>query len=289
MRLLLTLSAFAAFTLACAAAPEEEEEDRSDPFGDADTDADSDADADADRDDDGDGLTNAEESTLGTDPDSPDSDGDGYEDAAEVESATNPTWEWSHPYDSGDYLIGSCPNPPDMSAAGPTGVGVYDTYEWDAYQEGDVLENFSAFDRWGQEVTPYSFCGNYTLITQSAEWCGPCQDLASLMAEDMEQIRLDYPNFTYYEFLYQDNYGGDPDASVLQDWSRTYGLAGIPVVAPEDNTDAWINYLNASGGIPATLLLAPDMTVIWSAVDHPREYYLYDVTSILDAIAAYER
>ena len=104
----------------------------------------------------------------------------------------------------------------------------------------------------------------------------------------MASIRAEYPNFTYYEFLYQDNYGDEPDSSVLQSWSRAYDLDGVPVVAPTNNTAEWINYLNANGGIPATLLLAPDMTVIWSAVDHPRDYYLYDVNTILEAIADYE-
>ena len=40
---------------------------------------------------DGDGLTNAEESTLGTDPDNADSDGDGIDDGAEVEQGLDPT------------------------------------------------------------------------------------------------------------------------------------------------------------------------------------------------------
>lgn len=243
---------------------------------------------DPDADDDGDGLTNVEEADLGTDPAAADSDGDGFEDADELDAGTNPSWEWSHVYEEGDYLVGACPDAPDVDAAGPTGTGSYDTSSWDAYREGDILANFAATDKFGQEVTPYAFCGNYTLITMGAEWCGPCQSLASAMASETEEIRETYPNFTFYEFLYQDNYGAEPDEDVLRNWVRAFDLQGIPVVTPRNNAAPWVNYLNATGSIPATVLLAPDMTVIWSALDHPAEYYLYDAASIMDAIADYE-
>lgn len=239
-------------------------------------------------DSDEDGLTDAEEAELGTDPDAADSDEDGFSDADEVEAGTNPTWEYSHVFESGDYLIGDCPDKPDTSVAGPSGTGSYGSSSWDAYQEGDVLDNFKAYDRWEQEVTPYSFCGNYTLVVLSAEWCGPCQQLASMIPDEVETVRGEYPNFTFYELLYQDNSGSEPDSDTLRAWDRAFDLDGIPVVAPKNNTVNWLNHLNATGSIPATLLLAPDMTVIWSAVNHPSEYYLYDAGSILDAIRDYE-
>lgn len=239
-------------------------------------------------DSDGDGLTDAEEAELGTDPEDVDSDGDGFDDPDELDAGTNPTWAYSHVFENGDYLVGDCPTRPDTSIAGPTGTGSYGSSQWDAYQEGDVLDNFKAFDRWEQEVTPYTFCGNYTLITMSAEWCGPCQQLASLMASDTEEVRAEVPNFTFYEFLYQDNAYAEPDSDVLRAWAREFDLDGIPVVAPNNNGAQWINHLNASGGIPATLLLAPDMTVIWSGVSRPDEYYIADAQTILDTIAEYE-
>ncbi|MFN7143469.1 MAG: thioredoxin domain-containing protein [Myxococcota bacterium] len=245
-------------------------------------------DPDATADADGDGLTDAQEADLGSDPAAADSDGDGFDDKSEVDAGTSPTWEYSHVFENGDYLVGACPEKPDTSAVGPTGTGSYGGQSWDAYQEGDVLDNFKAWDRWEQEVTPYSFCGNYTLVTLSAEWCGPCQQLASLMQADTEEIRETYPNFTFYELLYQDNNYAEPDADVLKGWARSFDLDGIPVVAPKNNTAQWINHLNATGGIPSTLLLAPDMTVIWSGVDHPGEYYIADTSQIFDAIEAYE-
>lgn len=217
-----------------------------------------------------------------------DGDGDGWTDAEEDAAGTNPAYAANHPLELGDYLVGACGTVPDEASAGPTGTGVYETYEWDAYQEGDVVEDLQTEDSYGQAVPLYAFCGNYVLITESAEWCSPCQDLASNMAADAAELRATIPNFTFFEVLYQDNYGALADRGVLEDWRDAFGLDGLPVVAPLSDSVPWISHINASGGIPATLLLAPDMTVIWSAVDHPSDYYLYDVRTIRAAIRAYE-
>lgn len=239
-------------------------------------------------DDDRDGLTNEEEAELGTDPSDADSDADGWLDNDEVSGGTNPLYPYSHPFEQGDYLVGTCPVEPDTEVAGATGTGSYGGSSWTAYQEGDVLANFVTWDSYEQEVTPYAFCGNYTLITESAVWCGPCQALAAEMAEDMEKVRSDYPNFIFFEFLYQDNSGGLSHTRDLENWRDDFGLDGIPVVAPESENEPIINELNATGGIPSTLLVAPDMTVIWSGVNHPDEYYLSSAGQIKNAIEDYE-
>ena len=238
---------------------------------------------------DGDGLTASDEADLGTSDDAADFDGDGFEDGDEVTAGTNPAWKWSHTYDQGDYLIGACDVPPS-SETGPTGTGQYGGNTWDAYQEGDVMHNLGegGYDSFGQEVPVYAFCGNYTLVTQSAEWCGPCQQLASTMAAEMEDIRAEVPNFIFYELLYQNNRGANPQPRTLESWRDEFTLDGIPVVAPADNTAPDMTWINASGGIPATLLLAPDMTVIWSGLDHPNDYYLVDPADILRAIRRHQ-
>lgn len=246
---------------------------------------------DATADNDGDGLTNGEEADMGTDPDAADSDGDGTSDPDEIDAGTNPKFIWSHPYAEGDYLVGNCPVFPDEANSGPTGRGaVSGGGTWDAYQEGDIMHNLGVggHDSFNQETPVYSFCGNYTMVVQSAEWCGPCQQLASGMPDEIETIRAEVPNFTFYEVLYQNNRGSNPNARTLGNWRDNFGLDGVPVVAPADNTAAEMNWINASGGIPATLLLAPDMTVIWSGINHPGEYYLVDARDILRAIRQYE-
>ena len=239
-------------------------------------------------DEDGDGLTNGDEAELGTEYDEADSDGDGFDDGVEVEAGTNPNFEWSHTFEEGGYAVGSCPVAPDEDNAGPTGKGYSGE---DAYQEGDIVANIAigGIDMYGQETALYSFCGNYVLITESAEWCGPCQSLAAGLAEEQESVRKKYDNFTMFEFLIQDNSGAAPSKSVLKRWSNNYTLEGIPVVAPADNTTDDINYwLMPDGGIPAGTLLAPDMTVIWSGVDHPGEYNPSGAAAIKLAIKTYE-
>jgi thiol-disulfide isomerase/thioredoxin len=223
-------------------------------------------------DDDGDGLTNGEEATRGSDPAVPDSDGDGVNDGDEVTGGTSPTWKWSKPYEGG-YLVGACPDQPDESKAGPTGTATYNdgtnSYSWDAYAEGDTLHNLAddGADSFGQLLPVYAFCGNWTLVTSSAMWCPPCQALADEMAADMAEIQATVPNFTFYEFLTEDgNYGAGqvPTQAELQRWRNNHELDGIPVVAPAEADDERNSWLNASGYIPSSLLLAPDMTVAWS-------------------------
>ncbi len=144
---------------------------------------------------DGDGLTAAEEAELGTDPTEADSDGDGlddgvevddhgtdplvddtdgdgYLDGEEVDGGTNPSYEYSHLY-AGDYNVGYCADGV-ATATGPTGAGVYNyggsSYNWDYYQPGDVMENFSLLDQYGEYVDLYSFCGQHVTITNGAFW-----------------------------------------------------------------------------------------------------------------------
>jgi len=251
------------------------------PTGTDDEDSDDDA-IDPDADEDGDGLSNGEEDELGTAYDEEDSDDDGFNDGDEVEAGTNPLYEWSHTFEEGDYLIGNCPVPPDEENAGPSSKKL-------GYQEGDIMANVAVggIDSFGQEVTLYSFCGNYTLVTLSAEWCGPCQDMAAVMAEETEDIRENVENFTFYEFLYQDNAYETSDEAVLKRWRRKFGLDGIPVVAPEDQTDDAVGWLMQSNAIPSTTLVAPDMTVIWAYPQHEDEYYLIGAKAIKDAIRAH--
>ncbi len=246
-------------------------------------------------DDDGDGLTNGEEATRGSDPAMPDSDGDGVNDGDEVTGGTSPTWKWSKPYEGG-YLVGACPDQPDESKAGPTGTATYNdganSYSWDAYAEGDTLHNLAddGADSFGQLLPVYAFCGNWTLVTSSAMWCGPCQALADEMAAVTDEVRAEVPNFTFYEFLEQDENYNAPDAPTeaeLRRWRTSHELDGIPVVAPAEADDERNSWLNASGYIPSSLLLAPDMTVAWSNLDKSATS-IDGARKILNAIERYE-
>ncbi len=121
---------------------------------------------------DGDGLFDDEEAALGTDPLLVDTDGDGFSDYDEVQAGTDPLWIWSHVY-TGGYNVGNCEDGV-LDPTGPTGstsVNLHGTlYEWEVYQPGDVVYNFTMTDQHGEEVSLYSFCGRYVMITFSAFW-----------------------------------------------------------------------------------------------------------------------
>ena len=125
---------------------------------------------------DGDGLTNAEEAELGTDPNNADTDGDGLDDYTEVnETGTDPTvadtdgdgyddgdeWEDNtdplddvdHPY-AGGWPIGAC-----RDGVQPTGD-----------EEGDIANDWSLPDQFGEQVRLHSFCDRAVLLVAAAFW-----------------------------------------------------------------------------------------------------------------------
>lgn len=214
-------------------------------------------------DSDADGLTDDEEATLGTDPDAADSDGDGLDDPSELDIGTNPLFEYSVPLAQGDYVLGKCPVMPSADA-GATGVGQYSTTTWEAYQEGDTVLNWEGLDAYGQDVSIYNFCGNYTLVSIGAVWCGPCNDLADALAEEMAELTAERDDFTYFELLSQDVSGNNPTVEVLDSWEEQYELYGIPVVGPQTRPAARAagTLWDADGYIPSAILLSPDMRVI---------------------------
>lgn len=105
------------------------------------------ADVTYDVDGDGDGLLDSEEVDLGSDPAVPDSDGDGYDDGDEVAQHTSPVDEADKPYQLG-WRIDACRN--DIE---PSGVGV-----------GDVAENYSWGDQFGETVKLHDFCDQVVLV-----------------------------------------------------------------------------------------------------------------------------
>ncbi len=240
----------------------------------------------APKDSDGDGLTDAEEVELGTDPESADGDDDGADDPDEIDAGTNPNYEWSYPIAEGNYLIGNCPDAPDEENSGPTGESLYQN-PWPAYQEGDTLANVAVTDSFDQELYLYNFCGNYTLITLGAQWCGPCQNMASALPEEVEAIREEVPNFGVFEIVYEALDGSPADTETLVEWSTTYELDGIPVVVPTEESMDIAMHLNMQGTIPTTVLVGPDLEVIWSGLQHDGNY-ISGASAILAAIGASE-
>ncbi len=102
---------------------------------------------------DADGLLGSEEESLGTNPDKTDSDGDGVGDGAELAANTDPLDGAEYPYEGG-WEIGACKN--DIKGEG--------------LSEGDVSDDFSLLDQFGQNVHLYSFCDNVVYMVFAAFW-----------------------------------------------------------------------------------------------------------------------
>ena len=104
-------------------------------------------------DDDQDGLL--DETPFGTDPSNPDSDGDGHLDGVEVEAGTNPLDDLDHPYKGGYPIDKACRTSIESSGG---------------YDVGDVIDNITLPDQYGEDVHLWDFCGKAILLTSGAFW-----------------------------------------------------------------------------------------------------------------------
>ena len=102
---------------------------------------------------DGDGLADSFEDEVGTDPEAEDSDGDGFLDGDEWSEFSDPLNELDYQYEGG---YGHFPYPADLEG---TGTAV-----------GDVVDDFTLVDSYGQEVQLYSFYGNVIHVFAAADW-----------------------------------------------------------------------------------------------------------------------
>lgn len=103
-----------------------------------------------DLDSDEDGLTDWEESELGSDPNDPDTDGDGWADGEEYDQNTDPTDSGSKPY-LGGWQIDDC----EVSSTG--------------HEVGDIAENFALKDQFGDTVELHDFCNRVVVLIGAAD------------------------------------------------------------------------------------------------------------------------
>jgi len=102
---------------------------------------------------DGDGLEAWEELELGTDPEEADSDVDGFSDGEEVAGNTDPLDDNDFPY-AGGWPIGACRD--SIVATGDL--------------EGDIANDWSLPDQFGESVRLHSFCDRVILLVAAAFW-----------------------------------------------------------------------------------------------------------------------
>jgi len=202
-----------------------------------------------DADNDEDGFTNGEESDAGTDPDN----------------------AFSRPYEGG-YNVAGCETEP--VATGPTGTARLEssgqTYEWPTLVVGDIPENFTLMDQYGEMVDLYSFCGKHIMVAMSAGWCAPCRALARDMQPTQDTYRDN--GLQILEIITDDNAYNQPDLNFLQGWADYYNFDDIPVLQMNaldadgdgytDSLDHLYFWFDADGYIPSVYHIGPDMKVV---------------------------
>jgi hypothetical protein len=194
-------------------------------------------------DDDEDGLTNNEEAELGTDPLKKDTDGDNYWDLWELDQGTDPLDYESRIY-TGFWPYNPAKDELDQGDWGNTGTQVGKSFPRQAFldQHGDYVDlyDFTNFTI-NEANTPAFF-----IMDLSAQWCGPCHNVARWIAGDDSQdiawIQTAYPTVRdkvhglriwWLTFVVEDAAGGAPTITDAQTWFATHKDNYIPVLVDE--------------------------------------------------------
>jgi hypothetical protein len=214
--------------------------------GDGDGDGDASGDGDGDPgpvDSDQDGLTDEEEAELGTNPNLKDTDADNYWDSWEVIEGTDPL-------DAGSRIYtGYWPYNPNK-----------DELEQGSWETASTLverpfPRHSFLDHHGDYVDLYDFTNftinesgepAYFIFDLSAQWCGPCHNVANWIAgvddQNTSWIQTAYPTVRekvhsiriwWVTFIVENNAGGPPTASDAISWYQVHTDNNIPILVDE--------------------------------------------------------
>jgi len=95
---------------------------------------------------------------------------------------------------------------------------------------GETVPDFVATDSSGGDVSLFSFAGRPIILDVSAMWCGPCQQAASELEEELATFDPE-GEIAFVTLLVQNLSGNDPEAADLALWEETFGITSSPVLA----------------------------------------------------------
>ena len=218
-----------------------------------------------------DGLTDAEEAEIGTDPLDPDTDDDTYLDGWEVTELTDPLDPESRIY------FGYWPYNPDKESL--------EHGDWDTASRmpGSLFPREMWLDQFGEGVDLYDFANftqnptgepAYLIIDISAQWCGPCHNVADWIAgvdsESTAWVQDTYPTVRekvhdhrifWVTYVVQNSAGGAPTLSDAESWAAAHQDPDIPVFVDETQE---VQARYASGSFPHFFLLQNELRMeLW--------------------------
>jgi hypothetical protein len=223
-------------------------------------------------DSDEDGLTDEEEADIGTDPTKKDTDADRYWDSWEVIEETDPLDAASRIY-TGYWPYN--PNKDELEQG-----------SWDSASTivGRPFPRDSFLDNHGDYVELYDFANyvfpeesggsgqpSYFIFDLSAQWCGPCHNVANWIAGVDDQntawIQMTYPTVRekvhslriwWITFIVENSNGGLPTMADATTWFQLHQDSYIPIMVDEEQAvrDRFMGNV-----FPHFFLLDPEMKI----------------------------